>query len=156
MWRYLLCIALTIPLGVVACGGRDLDALPRGGGTCTAAGVDDPYATSQEAQSMIVGRWGYCSGAKLAVGDAVDTVKGIEILADGRYFMLVTSTGGLVRGQGFDYEGTWGPPHGGPYYQIDFTFPAGNQLITSVAFRKQPRRVRFEHTAGTVDYALIP
>lgn len=170
MKRYLLCFVLAGPL-CAGCATQDPDSSPsnavdQGRGAtscgpaceaaCAAPGVDDPLVTTADLEAKVVGRWVHCSGWKIAVGNYYD-VEGIEILADHRFFTLVAGPGGLVRGQGFDYEGTWVTSSYGNPYQINFFFNGERgQFPTAAAFRKQPRLVRFLHTAGVVDYALMP
>lgn len=164
----LLCIVIAYTL-CVGCGGRDLGAFPAtdsGVGSvsanCGMPGTADPFTTNQELVAKIVGRWGHCSGPKLVgIGEdasGYEKVGGLEILANGRFFVLVRSPdGGLDRGHGFDKEGKWELALDyipAPLNTATLTFIFDGTLGggASVAFRKQPRLARIREG----NYAALP
>jgi len=92
--------------------GDDAGSSPGDGGTSPSdpcAAPDGPrhdYATAAEVDVLVLGKWQQCSGP---TPPTLENSRGIEFVADRRYFVLVDDgNGGLARGTGFSSQGEWG------------------------------------------------
>jgi hypothetical protein len=120
-----------------------------------------PGVSSQEGQAAeidrLVGDWALC-GTTSAFGSQE---AGLAIVADGTWYKLYVSVGGLVRGQGFDKQGTWsivdtsienGP--GNPF-QVNFNIAGSGSIATFPAFATNPREMRLDNNGVFVaDYVF--
>jgi hypothetical protein len=111
--------------------------------TCSdPAGPSHPYTQKAELETLILGRWRYCSGSTLS-GDPFD---GFEFTADGRGYALVDDgTGKLVRATGFGSQGRWNVPPGSLGFAWSFS---GGGDGGRLEFEDSPRRFRMGLTAA--------
>jgi hypothetical protein len=119
-------------------------------------GPRHPYATLDEARPLIIGRWIHCVGpTPTPLNDGI----GIEIAADGKYYMLVSDGhGGLMRGTGFTAQGTWDLNESGDVF-LELWPRQSTEILGSPVFEDHPRRFAFDPLAGgtlTIFQAITP
>lgn len=124
---------------------------------CTAAhGPVNPYTSSLALGEKLVGAWLHCSPDPTLAPDW----PGIEFTADGTVWVLIDDgSGGLVRGEGIDNQGTWdiraygtqenqvadGTP-GATYYLDIYGAQAAGSPVP--AFETSPRRLDYEEATS--------
>ena len=118
-----------------------------------------PGKRKQEGQTVfidrIAGDWLLC-GATSVFGTSE---AGLSITADGNWYKLYATGSGLVRGQGFDGQGTWmivdtSVENGTSNpYQLNLLESGGTRYIPVFpAFATNPRKMRFDTSVTVADY----
>lgn len=138
------------------------------GATCSAAEVcalqeqPIPAVSSQQGTMALVdrllGQWVLC-GATSVFGT---NEAGLEFAADGSWYKLYASGGALVRGQGFDGQGTWSIVDTSAVngtanpYQLNLNVGGGTGFIPLFpAFATNPRKMRLDNSGITnADYVF--
>ena len=138
-----------IDAAVLPEGAVPADAPPTRPLACSGAAgtpwIDDQSEGGTFAQ-YYTGQWLLCSAAGfLGTTDEV----GLEIDYRGSWYKLyVSPSGGLVRGSGFDKEGTW--TYTGQ--QIVFQVFGGGTAYTWSSLTKDPKRMRLHNSTWIADY----
>src|ERR1043166_1977715 len=115
-------IGYLLAMLVIAACGTGVDSDPRStvgtvgsdGGDAASEGTSNPcagadgprhdYTTAYELTQLMTGTWVQCT----PVSPTLLNGKGLEFLADGTYYLLVSDGhGGLARGTGFASQGAW-------------------------------------------------
>lgn len=121
------------------------------GGTPTAPATLDAFRT------LLVGRWLTCSGSAFGTTDEV----GVEITADGAWYKLYPGSvpgATVVRGHGFEREGSWGIQGGtaGTLLQVDFAIWGDGTAHDHATFTTDPRQMHLAGLPANGDYAIDP
>jgi hypothetical protein len=120
------------------------------------------FASEDEIREYITGQWLSCNTMGLwETLESKDQV-GIEFTPSGRWFTLLRDASGtVVRGNGFDYEGTFqvidtSMMNGPGIYQVNITGARGRLEIVSPAFSDSPRKMLLRGFRRTVTYVPAP
>jgi hypothetical protein len=111
-----------------------------------------PIQKADELKQLAIGRWAYCSGYRMVNNDDA----GIELLADGTYYVLVKSGGQLVRKAGFDSQGTWNVPN--LITGLRWTLGPASWRSADVQLEDSPRKfaLDFINSGDRSIYARLP
>jgi len=110
------------------------------------ATITDSFASADQLEELLVGRWLLCEGAEKANEDP--ELMGIEFVEGGMFYLLTrNSDGECVRDHGFDREGSWelediseqNPPG---TYQASMFWAGGGVGAMVPAFSGSPRKMR--------------
>jgi hypothetical protein len=106
-------------------------------------------------QALLVGRWWLCEGTFIIAS------AGLEFTPDFKWYALhEDESGAIVRGSGFDGEGTWEfvdttDWNGACSIQVTMHFAVGYDIFET-AFSDEPRKLLMRGTADTPRYVAIP
>ena len=164
-------IGYLLAMLVIAACGTGVDSDPRStvgtvgsdGGDAASEGTSNPcagadgprhdYTTAYELTQLMTGTWVQCT----PVSPTLLNGKGLEFLADGTYYLLVSDGhGGLARGTGFASQGAWEvkdiPETGRRDLIILSLEPVpGSYMGDTPLFEDHPRRFAFDPNAtGTL------
>ena len=116
----------------------------------------DSFASEQQLREQLVGQWLSCNSPRWET--RVQNHVGFEFTTDGKWFVLLRDkSGAIVRGQGFDYEGTFqildtSMMNGPGRYQVNMKYNGGGTSIASPIFSDAPRKMRLNGSGGAVTY----
>ncbi|MCU0659488.1 MAG: hypothetical protein MUF64_30760 [Polyangiaceae bacterium] len=115
-------------------------------------------------REAITGVWTLCSSESVfcsaKLGKALE--RGLEIETGGRWYKLYEQDGKLVRGQGFDQQGTWevidtSMMNGPGVYQLNLNIDGGGSVVLLPAIAIGPRKMRLNNMGVCEgDYAIEP
>jgi hypothetical protein len=112
-----------------------------------------PPTSGPELISMMTGDWALCDATSIFGTQEA----GFSFASDGTWYKLYAQGGQLVRGQGFDEQGTWDlfEFDGGAEPQLNLTVAGGGQIFLYPAFATNPRKVRLDNNGVYVaDYVF--
>jgi hypothetical protein len=133
----------------------------RDGGSCTVdqvcalheTPVPPPNGEAALVQAM-AGDWALCNTTSVFGTHEA----GFSFVADGTWYKLYAQNGTLVRGQGFDEQGTWDTSQGcdgGCEPQLNLNIAGGGGIILFPAFATNPRKMRLDNEGVFVaDYVF--
>lgn len=118
--------------------------------TCGLSGPAVPtIVNTNHMRAALVAQWLKCSGAPFGTFDEV----GLEFTQDDHWYKLyLDGAGGLVRGQGFDHEGTYELLYVVDHVQMNINIAGGGIIYTAPAFTTNPVKFRLSHMGGSGDY----
>ena len=130
------------------------DQPPADAGACGALADPIEQTSIAHVEELLTGVWVRCAGPVVFVtqGDAV----GVEIAADGRWYMLYEADdGSLIRGEGVDHEGTWWVQGVPPHYEFDAAIlGSGGEGAGMTFFASPVRSMRLSTMIGDADYRI--
>jgi hypothetical protein len=120
---------------------------------------EQSFASQAEFEQAISGRWSLCSKQSTF---CTSDEQGLEIAPDHRWYKLYAENGQLVRGQGFDHQGTWDvidtSSFNGPgVYQLNLNIDGSGTVITIPVIAVGPHKMRLNNNGVCQgDYAIDP
>lgn len=137
-------------------GAKDAGASPLKSPTACAMphGPVEPMSTRAQLLATLVGRWFLCDGPGIHTYNTADQV-GIELVEDGKFYLLRPNAGAVVRGTGFYYEGTWDVLSQEPPFELNLHFSDGHTGFHP-AFENNPRKMLANPYPGTNPSTYAP
>jgi hypothetical protein len=120
------------------------------------------FASQDELKKQIAGQWLSCGNKGWWGIEGTKEPIGAEFTLDGHWFALIRDdSGAIVRGRGFDYEGTveiidTSQMNGPGHYQVNVNYAGGGMMPVHPVFSDTPRKMRLRSTAGTITYVPAP
>jgi hypothetical protein len=111
--------------------------------------------TTEEFAAAVAGRWLVCSDHESVFGRDLGDV-GIEITPDNHWYKLYPAQGGgVLRGAGFDEEGTWqsiGVSPTNDHPQLNLNIFGGLMIFSLPALASTPRAIRLDNEVFKATY----
>ena len=106
--------------------------------------------------AAMTGRWLLCGDESVFAVDGGDV--GLEITADNHWYKLFPAQGAaIIRGAGFDEEGTWTALDLDDHYQVNFDIFGSGTVITAPVFALTPQAMRLNNNGVFVgNYVIDP
>jgi len=113
--------------------------------------------TQAQFESLMTRAWLRCDGSPMFA--RYDT-RGFQLSDDGTWRFLLADGDGLVRGQGFENEGTWEvidttDGNGAGYYQLNLSLARGENFYHPT-FSTTPEKIYMPSMGGDGEYVLLP
>jgi hypothetical protein len=124
----------------------------------------DSFASGDELRKLLAGQWLSCNPTWWEQARGIKNQVGIEFTSDGHWFALLrNASGAIVRGKGFDYEGTiqlidMSSMNGPGRYQVNIKINGGGTFPVHPVFSGSPRKMRMNSSsaAGPATYVPMP
>jgi hypothetical protein len=149
---------LVVRLDMPSTGGAQLTAdcsLPE-------SSIRKLFASEDELKKQIAGQWLSCDDKGWWGIEGNKKPIGAEFTLDGHWFALFRDdSGAIVRGRGFDYEGTvqiidTSQMNEPGHYQVNVNYAGGGMMPVQPVFSDTPRKMRLNSGAGTITYVPAP